>query len=244
MGIRMIRHCLLLTVCIIILGCGDAGNQKPQPDKPTSELNEAMVFSEDFAQLFDLDMKKAVSLDPGLMAVRLYWTRLANPLLGDTQEPALQAQFYIKQDVPVHLSGVEGTFNSHESAVPSGFLYFQHRPKYQGEEVVERENNTFLNRVIAVSEPNGSKTHNIHRYKRPLTPGVQVIEIGAVFREPFHIYFYIGDETPSTRTIDPHFNRVSHDVDDYDPEKFIRFELPKALHPMLVEPYVLGQPNH
>lgn len=238
----MSRHSLGLLLCLIILGCSDPHEKTGRPDTEAYPLNEAMVYSTDFAEIFHLDKSGAVELDPGLMAVRLYWTRLANPLFGDAGEPALMAQFYIKEDVPIHLSGQEGTHHPHEAVVRSGFLYFAHRPPDRGTQLYEREIQTFLNRAIAVSESIGTKTHRIHRYKRPLVPGVQVIEIGAVFREPFYIYFYTGEETPATQTLDPLFSRISQDIDDYDREQLIRFKLPDEIHSLLQKPFVAESP--
>lgn len=225
---------------LLLVGCGKGEGSPEVMDTGSSEcrlLNEKLVYSEDFAEKFGLPVDEANVLESELLAVRLYWTELSNPLVGESRRPSLHAQFYLKESVPLHLAGEEGTLSDYETRVRSGFRYFEHAPPEKGEAIVSRDFRNFRHRVIAVDRNRDAINFDIHRYKRPLIPGVQVVEVGVLLDEPFHIFFYIGEDQPSEDIEAEHFWRVQTDIDDYDRDSFVRFRFPEELEEVLKEPY-------
>ena len=252
------RFVLLLLVTLASISCS-----KPEPanlsaakqqvkfgqhdPKQYSLLNDQMVYNHRFAEIFGLDPANAIELDPGVLAIRIYWTVFANKdstfLLYEPHErwehmASMRIQLFLEDSVPVQLLRDEGTLYNYESFVRSGFRYFQHKPPKPTEEMEEADYQEFYNRVILSNKRDGAMSSTINRYKRTLVPGVTALEFdGGLHKTPFAIYVYIGTEPASPAIMKPQSKSVALSIDDYDPTLFFRLTIPEELAPVLKQPY-------
>ncbi|WP_215395927.1 hypothetical protein [Rheinheimera oceanensis] len=250
------RFLLLLLAAIVLLSCSepDAVSAPKQPENITkhdpkqySSLNEQLVYTARFAEIFGLDPANAIKLDPSVLAIRIYWTVFANQeslfSLYEPHEyrdnlPSMRIQLFLDRSIPVNLSREEGTLYNYESFVRSGFRYFQHKPPQPTEEMEQSDYQEFYNRIILSSNVEGSMTSTINRYKRTLVPGVTAIEFdGGLYKAPFAIFLYIGNQPASPEIVVPQQDRVALSNEDYDPALFFRIRVPDEMTPVLNQPY-------
>lgn len=250
------RFLLLLLVAIVLPGCSEPGaaSAPKQPENITkhdpkqySLLNEQMVYTARFAEIFGLDPANAIELDPGVLAIRIYWTVFANrdmayafyePHEYRDKLPTMQIQVFLADNVPLQLEQQQGTQYNYESFVRSGFLYFQHPPPLLNDTMDDAQYQEFYNRIILRSEvEEGVVTRAINRYKKSLVPGIAALEFVGLFRTPFDIYLYTGKEPARSEFSSIHVKRISESRDNYDTEQFFRLTIPDELAPVLKQPY-------
>ncbi|MCS4306867.1 hypothetical protein M2404_001192 [Rheinheimera pacifica] len=250
------RFLLLLLASIALLSCSEP-NALSAPEQPEnipkhdpkqySLLNEQMVYTARFAEIFGLDPTNAIELNSGVLAIRIYWTVFANrdavyamyePHEYRDKLPVLQIQLFLEDSVPVQLDRNEGTQYNYESFVRSGFRYFQHKAPQPTEEIEQADYQEFYNRVILRSEvEEGVVTRAINRYKKSLVPSITALEFVGLFRTPFDIYLYTGKEPARSEFSSIHVKRISESRDNYDTEQFFRLTIPDELAPVLKQPY-------
>jgi hypothetical protein len=250
------RFLLLLLAATVLLGCSepDAASAPKQSENITkhdpkqySALNEQLVYTQRFAEIFGMDPANAIELDLGVRAIRIYWTVFANKditfLLFEPHERKqhmanMRIQLFLEDNVPVQLLRDEGTLYNYESFVRSGFLYFQHPAPKLPESFKQENYREFYHRIILSSDLEGSKTSTINRYKRTLVPGVTAIEFdGGLYKAPFSIFLYIGEKPASPEIMVPQQDRIALSNEDYDPALFFRIRVPHELTPVLNQPY-------
>lgn len=250
------RIVLLLLAAMAVISCSESDSLSTAKQQVTlskhdpkqySLLNEQMVYNHRFAEIFSLDPANAIELDPGVLAIRIYWTVFSNrdavyamyePHEYRDKLPVPQIQLFLEDGVPVQLDRSEGTQYNYESFVRSGFRFFQHKAPQPTEEMEQSDYQEFYNRIILRSEiEDGVVTRSINRYQQSLVPGVTALEFVGLFRTPFDIYLYTGKEPARSEFSSIHVKRISESRDNYDTAQFFRLTIPDALAPVLKQPY-------
>ena len=191
------------------------------------EFNDGLVYNAEFADVFSLDSAQAVALDPGLMAVRIYWTELV--YLPD--EPKMQMQLYLEPGVNLQFPKDEGTHNGIEFLVRSGFRYFNH-----GSVAFDMSNDEFNFRYVIQDGDELVSTY-LYRYRTNLTShGIQAIELGTTFTRNPVVYLYIG-EAPVDRARDSLLANDLSQGKQHNPDEFLKLRIPKELQPIMQSPY-------
>ncbi|WNO59598.1 hypothetical protein [Rheinheimera sp. MMS21-TC3] len=253
------RIVLLLLVALAGISCS-----KPEPanldvakqqvklgqhdPKQYSLLNDQMVYNHRFAEIFGLDPAQAIELDPGVLAIRIYWTVFANrqavyemyePHEYKDKLPAQQIQLFLDDNIPVQLLRNEGTLYNYESFVRSGFRYFPHTAPLQTESMWQQTYSEFYNRIFLSSDiEDKATTSTLNRYKRNMVSGVTALELaGGLFNAPFAIFLYIGDKPASAEIMVPQQDLAARSTENYDPTLFFRVRVPDELTPVLNQPY-------
>ncbi|KDE39198.1 hypothetical protein ADINL_2327 [Nitrincola lacisaponensis] len=193
------------------------------------EFNDGLVYNAEFADVFSLDTAQAIALDPGLMAVRVYWTEMANHL----DEPMMQVQLYLEPEVNLQFPKDEGTHNVVETLVRSGFRYFPHRP------YAYPDNNDEFNFRYVIQDGEELVSTYLLRYRTNLTSsGIQAIQLGTTFRRNPVVYLYIGEESPPDNRQD--LGGLQHGLavgKIHDPSRYLRLRIPSELQPIMQSPY-------
>ncbi|WNO59600.1 hypothetical protein [Rheinheimera sp. MMS21-TC3] len=253
------RIVLLLLVALAGISCS-----KPEPanldvakqqvklgqhdPKQYSLLNDQMVYNHRFAEIFGLDPAQAIELDPGVLAIRIYWTVFVNQewlfTLYEPHErwehvPSMRIQLFLEDSVPVQLLRDEGTLYNYESFVRSGFRYFPHTAPSQTESMWQQTYSEFYNRIFLSSDiEDKATTSTLNRYKRNMVSGVTALELaGGLFNAPFAIFLYIGDKPASAEIMVPQQDLAARSTENYDPTLFFRVRVPNELTPVLNQPY-------
>ncbi|MFN3879858.1 MAG: hypothetical protein ACK4L8_00330 [Nitrincola lacisaponensis] len=191
------------------------------------EFNDGLVYNAEFADVFSLDTAQAIVLDPGLMAVRIYWTEMANHL----DEPMMQVQLYLEPEVNLQFPKDEGTHNVVETLVRSGFRYFPHRP------YAYPDNNDEFNFRYVIQDGEELVSTYLLRYRTNLTSsGIQAIQLGTTFRRNPVVYLYIG-EAPVDRARDSLLANDLAQGKRHNPDEFLKLRIPKELQPIMQSPY-------
>ncbi|KDE39197.1 hypothetical protein ADINL_2326 [Nitrincola lacisaponensis] len=191
------------------------------------EFNDGLVYNAEFARIFSLETDQAIEMDPGLMAVRVYWTELV--YVPDS--PKMQMQLYLEPSINLQFPKDEGTHNGLEYLVRSGFRYFQH-----GNVPFDISNDEFNFRYVIQDGDELVSTY-LYRYRTNLTStGIQAIELGTTFRRNPVVYLYIGEDDP----LESGRGQLRHDLaagKSHDPERFLKLRIPRELQPIMQSPY-------
>ena len=191
------------------------------------EFNDGLVYNAEFASVFSLEPTQAVEMDPGLMAVRVYWTEMANHL----DEPMMQMQLYLEPSVNLQFPKDEGTHNVVETLVRSGFRYFPHRP------YTYPDSNDEFNFRYVIQDGEELVSTYLLRYRTNLTSsGIQAIQLGTTFRKNPVVYLYIGEDDP----LESGRGQLRHDLaagKSHDPARYLKLRIPTELQPVMQSPY-------
>ena len=191
------------------------------------EFNDGLVYNSAFAEVFSLDLEKAVDMDPGLMAARVYWTEMIN----HPGSPKMQMQLYLEPHVNLQFPKDEGTHNGIEALVRSGFRYFSHTP------YAYPDSNDEFNFRYVIQDGDELMSAYLYRYRTNLTSrGIQAIELGTTFNRNPIVYLYIGEDDP----LNSGRGQLSHDLaagKSHDPERFLKLRIPSELQPIMQAPY-------
>ena len=191
------------------------------------EFNDGLVYNSVFADVFSLDPEKAVDMDPGLMAVRVYWTEMIN----HPSSPKMQMQLYLEPHVNLQFPKDEGTYNGIEALVRSGFRYFSHTP------YAYPDSNDEFNFRYVIQDGDELVSTYLYRYRTNLTSqGIQAIELGTTFNRNPVVYLYIGEE-PVDRARDSHLANDLAKGKKHNPNEFLKLRIPSELQPIMQAPY-------
>ncbi len=193
------------------------------------EFNDGLIYNAEFARVFSLEPDDAVELDPGLMAVRVYWTEMIN----FPDSPKMQMQLYLEPSVNLQFPKDEGTHNGIEALVRSGFRYFSHRSSGY-----DRSNDEFNFRYV-IQDGDELMSAYLYRYRTNLTStGIQAIELGTTFRRNPVVYLYIGEEPPPDNR--QNLGALQHGLaagQSHDPARYLKLHIPSELQPAMQSPY-------
>ncbi|WP_409522368.1 hypothetical protein [Nitrincola sp. MINF-07-Sa-05] len=236
-AISPIRTLLICSLGLLLSACQDSSLDSPASTASDTkretattvcqEFNDGLVYNAEFAKVFSLEPANAIELDPGLMAVRIYWTEL----VYQPDSPKMQIQLYLEPEVNLQFPKDEGTGNRIEFLVRSGFRYFPH-----GAVPFERSNDEFNHRYV-IEDDTGVMSAPLYRYRTNLTrSGIQAIELGTTFINNPVVYLYIGESPVDGSQESDMFNRLSQDK-EYDPDEFLKLHIPSELSPIMKSPY-------
>ncbi len=242
MVIRSLQISVLLLFLISITAC-QTDNEEISQSAPSSknlsspsesqtsclEFNDGLVYNSAFADVFSLDPEKAVDMDPGLMAVRVYWTELVYL----PNEPKMQLQLYLEPSVNLQFPKDEGTHPFLEFLVRSGFRYFEH-----GSVPFDLSNDEFNFRYV-IQDGDELMSAYLYRYRTNLTSrGIQAIELGTTFNRNPVVYLYIGEESPPDNRQD--LGALQHGLaagKKHDNSRYLKLRIPSELQPIMQAPY-------
>ncbi|WP_409522370.1 hypothetical protein [Nitrincola sp. MINF-07-Sa-05] len=242
MVISPMRALLMCSLGLLLSACQDSSLESQANTAPPvsdteietattvcQEFNDGLVYNAEFAKVFSLEPANAIELDPGLMAVRAYWTELV--YVPDS--PKMQLQLYLEPSANLQFPKDEGTHSVMEYLVRSGFRYFQH-----GNIPFDVSNDEFNFRYV-IQDGDELMSSYLHRYRTNLTStGIQAIELGTTFRKNPIVYLYIGDEPPPDNR--QNLGALQHGLavgKAHDPARYLKLRIPAELSSVMQAPY-------